>query len=270
MDSVANLIARHGPLLVGGFCFVEAIGLPLPAAVALLGAGALSYQGVVSTPAAFLSALAGLLAGDALLFAVGRFTGWYFLGLLCRLSANPESCIHNAAQRFYRSGRTALLFTKFIPGINTMAAPLAGSLHMRPSQFFAFDTAGALIYAGTYFGLGYLFSDFLGAIVQRMQSAGEFAHIVLLAVAASYMIYRAVLAWRLRASFFDVPRMTAAEAARAMTEEDGDSLVMDVRSHGYYAANAMRIQGATRLEPNRLTQALHELPEAKKIYLYCT
>ena len=267
---VAGLIVRHGPLLVGAVCFIESIGLPVPAAVALLGAGALSHQGSIITTRAFAAGLCGLLAGDAILFALGRYTGWYFLGLLCRLSANPESCIYNSAHRFYRQGRTALLFTKFVPGINTMAAPLAGSLSMKPTQFFALDLAGALIYAGVYFGLGWAFSGFLGSMVDRMESTGRVMQTVLLSAFIAFLIYRAFLAWRLRAAFFDIPRISVAEAAQALADGAGQILVMDVRSHGYYGAAAVRIQGAARLEPNRLAEAMHELPEDKKIYLYCT
>lgn len=270
MDDVAGLIGRHGPLLLGAWCLAEALGLPLPAAIALLGAGALSHQGTIGTAPAFGAAILGLLLGDITLFIVGRLTGWYFLGLLCRLSANPESCIYNSAHRFYRKGRSALLFTKFIPGINTMAAPLAGMLEMRPLEFLAFDFGGALIYAGAYFGIGYLFSDFLQAIVRRIEQAGQLMQILLVIVASLYMVYRAILAWRLRSSFFDIARATPAEVAEAMAEAPDDLLVLDVRSHGYYGKRGVRIQGASRLEPNRLAEAQHELPQDKKIYLYCT
>jgi len=268
MDILA-LIARHGSLLLAAVCFVEAIGLPLPAAVALLAAGALAHDGRLPVMS-FLAGLGGLLAGDVVLYCVGRLTGWYFLGLLCRLSSNPESCIYNAAQTFYRKGRTALLFTKFIPGINTMAAPLAGSLQMRPSQFFTFDAAGALIYAGTYFGLGYVFSHLLQDIVAAMVNAGEAVKSLLIGAVAGYLAYRLWMIRKLRAEFFDIPRITAQEAASEFEKAPEGQVVLDVRSHGYYAGSAVRIQGAARLEPNRLPEALHELPEAKKVYLYCT
>lgn len=270
IDDVPGLIGRHGPLLLGAWCLIEALGFPLPAAIALIGAGALSHQGTIGAGAAFAAAIGGLLLGDIALFLVGRHTGWYFLGLLCRLSANPESCIYNSSHRFYKKGRGALLFTKFIPGINTMAAPLAGMLEMRPLEFLAFDLGGALLYAGAYFGIGYLFSDFLHAMVEHLEQASRLIRFLLLAAGAAYLVYRVILAWRLRSSFFDIPRVSAAEAARALAEEGGAIAVLDVRSHGYYGRNAVRIQGAARLEPNRLTEALPELAGGAKIYLYCT
>ncbi len=269
MDVLA-LIARHGILMLGALCFVEAIGIPLPAALALLSAGALADQGRLAVAPTFAAGLAGLLLGDTLLYLTGRYTGWFFLGFLCRMSMNRESCIHKAAEAFYKRGRVALLFTKFIPGINTMAAPLAGSLKMSPGQFFLFDVAGALIYAGFYFGLGYLFSGFLGGIAMRMAAAGEVAKTLLLLGMLAYIVYRVYMARRLRSEFLDIPRVEPDEVARVMEECADGLLVFDVRSHGYYGAKAIRIKGSNRFEPNRLTEAMHELPEAKKIYLYCT
>lgn len=267
---VLGLIARHGPLLLALLCFVEAVGVPLPAAIALLGAGALTYQGQLPLLATFAAGLGGLLLGDILLYLVGRYSGWYLLGVLCRLSASPESCIYRSAEAFYRRGRAALLFTKFVPGINTMAAPLAGSLHMRPEQFLLFDFGGALLYAGTYFGLGYAFSDLLGAMVAGMTNASEVVKSALILAFSGYLGYRLWLIRKLRLDFFDIPRVSATDAAQQLQQCPDDIVVYDVRSHGYYETSAERIHGSLRLEPNRLAEALHDLPEAKKLYLYCT
>ena len=58
------------------------------------------------------------------------------------------------------------------------------------------------------------------------------------------------------------------EAARALSADD--AVVFDVRSHGYYDAKAMRIQGSQRLDPNALHQDQAELPKDRPVYLYCT
>jgi rhodanese-related sulfurtransferase len=46
--------------------------------------------------------------------------------------------------------------------------------------------------------------------------------------------------------------------------------IFDVRSHGYYEKDAMRIEGSTRLEPNGVAQEKYTLPPDKEIVLYCT
>jgi membrane protein DedA with SNARE-associated domain len=270
MDGVIELVSRQGPLLLAAICFIEAIGLPLPAAIGLLGAGALAREGRIGLPQAFASGVGGLLAGDLLLFTIGRFTGWYFLAFLCRLSASPESCIYKAAQLFYRRGRVALMFAKFVPGVNTMGAPLAGSLQMRLPEFLAYDFAGVLIYAITYFGLGFVFSSFIEAIVRSIASAGEVVKLVFAAALAAYLLYRGWMAWRLRVNFLDVPRITPAKLAETLEDCSAEMVVYDVRSHGYYSRGAQRIQGAVRLEPNRLVEALDSIDPGKRVYLYCT
>jgi rhodanese-related sulfurtransferase len=57
---------------------------------------------------------------------------------------------------------------------------------------------------------------------------------------------------------------------RLQSENSSDVLVVDVRSHGYYDAEAARIRGSIRIEPNNLEHEIQSLPKDKDIYLYCT
>src|SRR5215469_2172022 len=157
MHSLLAAIARHGYVLLFAVVFAEAAGLPAPAALALIAAGAASAAHLLSPPVAFAIAITATLLGDFLLFFAGRYTGWGLLGVLCRLSANPETCIFRSAESFYKHGKITLVFAKFIPGINTMAPPLAGSMRMKTEQFLRFDLAGACLYTLCYGALGFLF-----------------------------------------------------------------------------------------------------------------
>jgi membrane protein DedA with SNARE-associated domain len=150
MDSLTTAIAQHGYAILIGVVFVEAIGLPVPAALALLIAGAAAAHGLLQAPYAVAAALLAMLVADTLMFLLGRHTGWWLLGVLCRMSLNPESCILRSADSFYRRGRQLLVIAKFIPGINTMAPPLAGSMNMRLAQFLPLDLAGAALYVGSF------------------------------------------------------------------------------------------------------------------------
>ena len=68
-----------------------------------------------------------------------------------------------------------------------------------------------------------------------------------------------------------VPRVQVEELARKLTSgESAGLVVMDVRSHGYYDADTLRIKGSIRLEPNTLSEELKTLPKDKDIYVYCT
>lgn len=263
-------IAAHGYVLIFVIVFSEAIGLPVPAALALIGGGAAAASGELSAPVVFLLALVAMVIGDSLLFVLGKHMGWWLLGALCRISINPESCILRSAESFYRRGKVTLLFAKFIPGVNTMAPPLAGSMKMRYPQFLRLDAAGVSLYILAYTSLGFLFRDFLATITRRVQTATRSLEEVLLAAAIAYIAYRVWL-YRKNKVYRVVPRVQVQELARRLVEDEKDDIViLDVRSHGYYDPHAERIQGSMRFEPNNLVEELKLLPKDKDIYLYCT
>src|SRR5258707_9434812 len=166
MTDLISLISRHGYGIVAAIVFAEAIGMPVPAALALVAAGAAVAGHVLSGPILLLLALMAMVVGDTLLFLAGRYSGWALLGFLCKVSANPETCILRSAESFYKRGKTTLVIAKFIPGVNTMAAPLAGSMKMRFWQFVRLDFAGALLYSATYLLVGYASRDFLASILR--------------------------------------------------------------------------------------------------------
>src|SRR6202049_1315664 len=161
MNDLLSIIARSGYALTFGLLFAEALGLPFPAAIALVAAGAAIASHALSGPAVLLAAMLALMIGDSAQFWLGRYTGWALLGFLCRMSMNPETCILRSAESFYKRGKSTLIIAKFIPGINTMAAPLAGSMKMSPQQFLRLDFLGASLYILAYGGLGFLFRDFV-------------------------------------------------------------------------------------------------------------
>jgi membrane protein DedA with SNARE-associated domain len=256
--------------LIAVVVFAEAIGLPMPAAIALVAGGAAVASHALPGPLTLLMAVGAMMVGDILLFVLGRYMGWSLLGFLCRLSINPESCILRSAESFYKRGKITLIFAKFIPGVNTMAPPLAGSMKMRVTQFLRFDAAGALLYTLAYGTMGFLFRDFLASISRGFQAASHVFGEVLVIAGVVYIGYRIWL-YNKNKVYRVVPRVQVEELARMLSSEEKDKIVIvDVRSHGYYDADSSRIRGSTRLEPNNLAEELKNLPKDKDIYVYCT
>jgi membrane protein DedA with SNARE-associated domain len=270
MNDLLALMARHGLALTFGLLFAEAIGFPFPAALALVAAGAAVASHTLWGPAVLLAALSALLLGDSLLFWLGRYAGWKLLGFLCRVSINPETCILRSAESFYKRGRITVLIAKFIPGVNTMAAPLAGSMKMHFWQFLELDFMGALLYSLSYLLLGYVSRDFLAVVLNSFHAAGRAMEVVIIAALLGYAIYRGVQFGKHRV-YRVVPRVQVEElAARLASEERARVLIVDVRSHGYYDRGAERILGSIRIEPNNLEEEIKNLSQDKEIYLYCT
>src|SRR5580693_10464944 len=238
------LMARHGYVLTFGLLFAEAIGLPFPASIALVAAGAAVASHTLSGPGVLLAAITALLLGDTVQFWLGRYMGWLLLGFLCRVSINPETCILRSAESFYKRGKMTLLIAKFIPGVNTMAAPLAGSMKMRFGQFLQLDFAGALFYSLTYLSVGYLSRDFLAAILRGFHAAGLAMEGVVIAALVVYTIYR-VVQYRKNKVYRIVPRIQVEELARRLASDEAIRvLIVDVRSHGYYDSGTARIKGS--------------------------
>src|SRR5450755_2909422 len=186
-------LALHGYSILFAAVFMEAIGLPLPAALALLLAGGASARGSLQGSYALGGSLIAMLAGDTLMFLMGRYTGWFFLGVLCRISLNPESCILRSADSFYRRGRMLLVVAKFIPGVNTMAPPLAGSMNMRFWPFIRLDAAGAALYICACFSVGFVFSGALAVVTRGYHAFGRVVGWGVIALIVVYLGFQLLL-----------------------------------------------------------------------------
>src|ERR1700691_3203179 len=265
MGSLNTALMQHGYAILAAIVFVEAIGVPVPAAVALLIAGGALARGVLQAQYVLGIAVFAMLAGDTLMFFLGRYTGWWVLGLLCRVSLNPESCILRSADSFYRRGRQLLVIAKFIPGINTMAPPLAGSMNMRFAQFLPLDLTGSVLYVGSYFAVGFLFSDALGVVMHGYQAVGRILGWVVIALIAAYLLFQLRLWLRERA----LPVVTLADPAEAARKLLTGADIYDVSSHGYFDTKAKRIRGSRRLDPHALHQSGTRLSGERWVYWYC-
>ena len=268
-------VQHHGYAATAVILLLSACGLPLPISVVLLTAGAAAHSGSLNLGLVILCAAGAALTGDTILYFGGRFTGWWLLGRLCRLSLNPEKCIFGSARSFYRSGPRTLLFAKFVPGLGTVAAPLAGSLNMRLTRFLKLDSCGVLFYTAVWSTAGFVFAPFLRIIIGWVERLG---HLTAATATAAIVLY---VLWLLGRSlhenrFGTIERVAAEELHELMKAPSHDRVVViaDVRSHGYYDPAAQRIKNSIRVEPNRLREEVEALREFMapecEIYLYCS
>lgn len=270
MNALALMVARHGYALTFAFLFGQAMGLPLPASIAMIAAGAAIASHTLVGSGILGAAFLALLIGDTIQFWLGRHTGWALLGFLCRLSMNPETCMLRSAESFYKRGKATLVIAKFFPGLNTMAAPLSGSMKMRFGQFLMLDAAGALLYTTIYLLVGYVSRDFLAATLRNFYAASRVMEFLLFLAIIVYVVYRLVQ-FRKYKIYDVVPRVEVGDLAARLAAGERDKLqVVDVRSHGYYDVGAERIHGSIRIEPNNLEEEIKSLSKDKDLYLYCT
>src|ERR1700682_1621489 len=130
VHELVHLIAQYGLALVFLNVLVEQICLPVPAVPTLIVAGALSADGKLSAAAVFGVAFLACFIGDGLWYAAGRIYGRRVMRLLCRISLSPDTCVRQSEDHFERWGRLTLVLSKFIPGLSTVAPPLAGAMRL--------------------------------------------------------------------------------------------------------------------------------------------
>src|SRR5207244_12236618 len=125
---LADLLLRHSVTVLFAWTFAVQAGMPAPAVPVLLAAGALSASGQMDLAAAILTAMAATLGADGLWYALGRSQGSRVLGTLSRFSLDPDSFIRDAKERFFAHRVRYLVLAKFLPGLNAVAAGLAGAV----------------------------------------------------------------------------------------------------------------------------------------------
>ena len=268
MPDLIDLVFRHGALLVFAVTLAARIGAPVPAAPVLAVAGALAVGAQGSLVTLLAAAILGNLLGDGLWFWAGRRYGYQVLKLLCRISMSPDSCVRQSEAFIGRWGGSSLIAAKFVPGVSVVAPPMAGALGMSTLAFVGFETLAALIWAGALLATGAAFSAQIRDVLALMSTFGAVA---LLALALLFVIYLGVRYLRRRAFLREVgmSRISVGEL-RELIENDGQPVVIDVRSDVGRSLDARRIPGALGVELAGLKRPLiATLPRDREIVLYC-
>jgi membrane protein DedA with SNARE-associated domain len=209
--------------------------------------------------------VAAVLIADAVWFQLGKRRGRRILRFICRISLEPDSCVRQTENIFLKYGMSSLLFSKFIPGLNAVAAPLAGSSGAAGWRFLACDAAGAVIWSTTYLALGDIFSEQLETVVAYAARMGSS---LLILVAGLFAIW---LGWKFlqRRRFLrqlDVARITPHEL-RDRLRAGEDLFIVDLRSK--LDEQQSTIPGAVRISTEDLTSRRQEIPRDREIILFC-
>jgi membrane protein DedA with SNARE-associated domain/rhodanese-related sulfurtransferase len=267
VSPVPDLLMQHGLVVLCAWAFAVQAGVPAPAVPVLLGAGALSGSGRMSLAMAVGAAMAATVGADVLWYLLGRSHGTRVLGILCRFSLDPDSLIRHAKQRFAAHGLRYLILAKFLPGVNPLAAGLAGVVPIRPERFLLYGAAGALLWAGAWITLGYLFADVIGLIATRAASVGTPLVIVVAAALVAYLLYKYARRQRFLRHLRKA-RMTPIELKRRL--EAGDRLVIvDLRTSLDIETISYGIPGARWISPEALDDPHQLIRKDSEVVFYC-
>jgi membrane protein DedA with SNARE-associated domain/rhodanese-related sulfurtransferase len=265
---IIELIAQYGLLVVFLNVLLEQAGVPVPAVPTLVVSGALAAIDRLPLPQLVGVAILACLLGDLAWYMAGRRFGSRVMRTICRISLSPDSCVKTSELRFQRWRGMLLLVSKFVPGLSTVAPPMAGAMGLTPAAFVLMDGLGSLLWAGLAIGVGYVFSAQIDTLLASLASAGTVAGEVLLALLAAYIAMKWWQRRRLLHSL-EMARITVTELNDALAEGRGP-LVVDIRGIANRIVDTRTIPGAILADLAGLDEMVKEVPTDREVVIYCT
>jgi len=270
MNETIEFLVKHGYVVLFVVVLAEQVGLPLPSAPFLLAAGALAGLGKLNIVEALTLAVIASLLGDSLWFYLGRRRGSSILRFLCKIALEPDSCVRQTGTVYSRYGAASLLFAKFVPGLSTVAPPMAGMFKLAPWKFVFLDSAGAALWAGAFAAIGWWFRAQLETLAFYLERFGSGLGIAVALILLLYVAFKYIQRQRIYRSL-RIARITPHELKERM--ERGESLsLVDLRNA--IERSEGRIPGSLQISPRQLTEDQVESIIAPlvgtEIILYCT
>ena len=247
---------------------MDQIGLPVPAVPWLLAAGAASASEKWRLAVGLAAMVTACLIADAIWFYLGRYRGNKVLSLLCRFSLEPDSCVRRARDAFHKYGLGGLIAAKFLPGMSTVAPPLAGLSGMAASRFLAVDSLGALLYGACFLGFGYCFNTQIARLSAMISRTGGGIFILIIAPTSAWLAYKCWQRQKLL-RLLRTARITVQEL-RQKLDANEKLLVLDVRSFGSLEQDPVLIRGAMYLNVEDIERSSFEIPCDRDIIVYCS
>ncbi|MGO9515275.1 MAG: DedA family protein/thiosulfate sulfurtransferase GlpE [Steroidobacteraceae bacterium] len=265
--SVALLVAQYGLLIVGANVLLNQIGLPVPVVPTLLVAGAVAAHGSLNMGLLLLLCVIACLVADCIWYLIGQIYGIRVLKILCRISLEPDSCVSQTQSRFERWGINSLVIAKFVPGLATIAPPLAGAMRIGWPRFIALSTLSGALWAGSGLAAGALFKSQIDALLIHLDRIGSVAGWVIAGLLAAYIAFK----WWERKRFYKVLRMARISVADLyeLTQTGAAPVIIDVRSPTARALEPRWIPGAVHVPLQNVDEHIGHLPRDREIILYC-
>jgi len=274
MHSIVQFLVQHGYSVLFAAVFANQMGLPVPAILFLVAAGALAGSGRLSLIAALGLALAASVLADWVWYEAGRRWGDRILHFIYGLAIDPDAAERRSKKNFARYGAQVLLAAKFVPGLDAAAPPLAGLSGTSRLRFLTFDAVGAGLWSCVYAGLGYAFSRDLDRAAAYAVRMGQLFALVAFAGLCIYL-GRKLARWHRFIREFRLARITP-EELKAKLDAGEQVFIIDLQGRWSHPRERQGIPGAVRIDPYRLghyraydKKTSAPLPRDREVVLYC-
>jgi membrane protein DedA with SNARE-associated domain/rhodanese-related sulfurtransferase len=273
MHSVLGLLAHHTYSLLFGWVLIEQGGLPIPSVPLMIAAGTMSAAHKLHVAYALPVILFACFLADSAWYFLGQNFGARVLNVLCRFSLEAATCVERTHGTVGKRGAFTLIFAKFVPGLSTVAAPIAGQLQIPYLTFVLYDMAGSLLWAGAWLFAGRFFGDLAKRSSDFFALLGHFGIVLVLLMVIALVIYRLVKRRQFLAQLQGLrlePQQLMAMIADAERDGLDRPFIIDLRHPLDVLTDPLVLPGALRIGPDELKQRKEIIPTDRDIVLYCT
>ena len=273
MHSVLGLLAHHTYSLLFGWVLIEQGGLPIPSVPLMIAAGTMSAAHKLHVAYALPVILFACFLADSAWYFLGQNFGARVLNILCRFSLEAATCVERTHGTVGKRGAFTLLFAKFVPGLSTVAAPIAGQLQIPYLTFVLYDMAGSLLWAGAWLFAGRFFGDLAKRSADFFALLGHFGIALVLLMVIVLLVYRLNKRRQFLAQLEGLrlePQQLMAMIAEAELNGLDRPFIVDLRHPLDVLTDPLVLPGALRIGPDELKQRKEIIPTDRDIVLYCT
>jgi membrane protein DedA with SNARE-associated domain/rhodanese-related sulfurtransferase len=273
MPIAVEFFVAHAYAILFVWVLVEQLGVPVPSIPLMLTAGTLSATHRLNVGESLLFVLMACVVADSTWYLLGRQFGNRVLKLLCRLSLEAATCVARTENYFTRRGALTLLFAKFVPGLSTVAAPIAGQTGMSYPRFLAFDLGGSLLWALSAILGGFFFGDLAKRSHQFFAFLSHFAAVVFVLMVVGFFAWRVIKNRRFLRTVREL--RLEPEALKLLLDQAAATgtlapYIVDLRHPLDYLPDPRVLPGAVRIRPAELARLAPQIPRDRDIILYCT
>lgn len=179
-------VISYGAPVIGAVLLLGGIGLPVPASLLVIAAGAFSQQGVIDPVSSALIGIVAVVCGDSIC---------YWIGKKATRLVSPRFISHKnlqfAGKQFTRFGGSLIIASRSI--LSTLAIPTnltAGSSAYPFPRYLFYDIIGEIIWILGYGSLGYIFGSAWEDISDLLINTGGFLGMLAIVGILAYLLFR--------------------------------------------------------------------------------
>ena len=192
-EKLLELVSHYGYAGILSLLMLGIVGLPVPDETLLALVGFLASKGKLHLLPSLLVAFLGSICGITVSYSIGRFVGMWFVRKFGRYFHLSPQRIERVENWFEHSGKWALVFGYFLPGIRHLTAVVAGSSKLPVRVFALFAYGGGLIWSSSFIFLGYFVGEHWEKVIDCLESPLAIALLLLVPISAV-----AIAIWRRR------------------------------------------------------------------------